>query len=678
MRAAFDALGPLMNPVHEPADERDDDGARLRFVNEIRRLAHDPRTQFLVKEYADQLLTANFLIREAQEAAGTGRPLSATVLSAISDFWERAMYHAFFYRGVNESSWPKAAKYAPDLGLTVEEANARWVRVNGALKQYLALDHAAGAYEVIDAITRELVQLFGASSPDRIRNHIRLLITVGFTVASYQQLARSARPLAHRGEIDSELVFARASQELRELIPRSILGTFSAVRYRKAAEREGYEIDYLVMDTTPRLMLYRLHEIGRANVLLTSATSWLELSTEYHVAIKPDYVLAPRANEIGTVQLYLFPKRHPSTGKSLRFSGGGQDREDNLRQMVSALAQRDSDNLSDLEKAIRSITTELGRSRKVALVVNSYEQVQLVVEQLNDVNHALGTRTRGVVKAMPTGMSRARYVLRGQIEELGRDDEVDVIVFPIAALGRGVNVVFRTDDNDTGKAAIGAVYFLTRPHPAASDLTLMTSLLARATQELDAQDLSDQSLSQVRQTFDRARFAAYRRIGNLLARPMSASQLDSPTLVNFAANLLVPILQTIGRGMRKAMPVDIYFVDAAWAPNSAEGRPETDRSSMLVVMRQVLDMCLGHPDADLRDIYKALYGIFQDAFRNIDGLLPPGSGVHTPDVQFEPTSATAEIDLDNYDPDVQLVNGQADTGETEQDDAPYEDEEVYE
>jgi hypothetical protein len=657
----------------------------LRFVNEIRRLARDTRTQQLVKEYADQLLTANFLIREAQEAAGVGGQLTPAVLSAISDFWERAMYRAFFFRGTSEVGWPKAAKYAPDLGLTVPEANERWQHVNNALKQYLALDHAAAANEVIEEIAYELALLFGASSPDRIRNQVRLLITVGFTVASYQQLARSARPLAQRGEIDSDLVFAKASQELRELIPRSILGTFSAMRYRKAAERDGYEIDYLVMDTTPRLMLYRLHEVGRANVLLTSATSWLEPSTEYHVASKPDYVLAPRASEIGAVRLYLLPKRHPSTNKPLRFSGAGRDREDNLRLMVTALAQRDIDGLSDLEKAVRSITTELGRSRKAVLVVNSYEQVRLVVEQLNNVNQALGVRTRGVVKGMPTDNSRSHYILRGQVEELGHDDTLDVIVFPIAALGRGINVVFHTDDGDNGKAAIGAVYFLTRPHPAASDLTLMTSLLARATQEFDAQDLSGQSLLQIPEVFDRARHAVYGRIGNLLARPMSASQLDKRTLINFAANLLVPILQTIGRGMRKGMPVDVYFVDAAWAPNSAQGRPETDRSSILLVMRQVLEACLTDPDPDLRDIYHALYGVFQDAFRNIDGLLPLESSIRTPDNQFEPTTATAEVDFDNYDPDADLLEEVVETDEepydfddTEISDIPYEDEEVFE
>jgi hypothetical protein len=94
-------------------------------------------------------------------------------------------------------------------------------------------------------------------------------------------------------------------------VPRSILGTFSAVRYRQSPEKDGYEIDYLVMDSTPRLLLYRLHEVGRVSVLLASATSWLEPSTEYHVDKESDYMLVPDSDEVGSVRLYVLPKLHP-------------------------------------------------------------------------------------------------------------------------------------------------------------------------------------------------------------------------------------------------------------------------------------------------------------------------------------------------------------------------------
>src|SRR5439155_17859954 len=162
------------------------------------------------------------------------------------------------------------------------------------------------------------------------------------------------------------------------------------------------------------------------------------------------------------------------------------------------------------------------------------------------------------------------YVLRGQAESLGPDPGVDVVVFPLGALGRGTNVVFDTDDADKGRAAIGSVFFLTRPHPAAGDLNLMISLLAQATESLDRTDLSSMPLAAVADVVDQRRYDGYRRVARLLARPMSASMLDKDTLPVFGANLVVPVLQTIGRAMRLGMPAEVYFVDAAWAPNSAE------------------------------------------------------------------------------------------------------------
>src|SRR5262249_9812994 len=144
---------------------------------------------------------------------------------------------------------------------------------------------------------------------------------------------------------------------------------------------------------------------------------------------------------------------------------------------------------SELERAVRAVTTNQGRRRMAALVVNSYEQVRQVVEEIADVNSVLAERTRGVLKQLPGDpRARERYVLKGQVEELGGSESVDVVVFPIAALGRGINIVFHSGDEDEGRAAVGSVYFLTRPHPAAGDLGLVTSLLAQATLAFDRRD----------------------------------------------------------------------------------------------------------------------------------------------------------------------------------------------
>src|SRR5262249_60065537 len=114
----------------------------------------------------------------------------------------------------------------------------------------------------------------------------------------------------------------------------------------------------------------------------------------------------------------------------------------------------------------------------------------------------------------------------------------------------------------------------------------------------------------------------WKRVANLLARPMAESKLDKASRQTFAANLLVSILQTIGRGMRKGMPVSVYFVDAAWAPQSARGLPESGRSSLLVKMRDILNECLTNPHPDLADIYGRPDRSFGDASNDRPGLRP--------------------------------------------------------
>jgi hypothetical protein len=133
---------------------------------------------------------------------------------------------------------------------------------------------------------------------------------------------------------------------------------------------------------------------------------------------------------------------------------------------------------------------------------------------------------------------------------------------------------------------------------------------------------------------------------------MSASQLDDLTLQAFAANLPVVVLQMVGRGMRGHMPVEVYFVDAAWAPRGAEGLPDTPRSSVLVTMRHILGACVAAPDPDQRAIYQALYGIFAAAFQDINGVLfPDGQTAEADEEDWRPSTAELEDALDGWDPD---------------------------
>jgi len=81
------------------------------------------------------------------------------------------------------------------------------------------------------------------------------------------------------------------------------------------------------------------------------------------------------------------------------------------------------------------------------------------------------------------------------------------------------------------------------------------------------------------------------------------------------------ILQTIGRTMRGDCPAFVYFVDEAWAPNSAAGNVDDERTSMLIMMRSILNDCLEHEDPVKRECYRNLYTSFATPLNNIKGLI---------------------------------------------------------
>ncbi|MFC4454112.1 hypothetical protein [Deinococcus sonorensis] len=569
----------------------------------------------------NRLLTTNFLIRVALKHFKIHA--SSDRRSGIYAFFDGALYAAY-----NPDRPPPCPAVEDALGLTREELQQRWTALVGALGLYWTqMQRTDDIEDEMDAVAVQFALLLAPEHQAVLAPIARLAVAVGFSIAAYQELVRATRALAGH-DILQQAVRAKASADLDLMVPRNLLGTFSSVLYRRKAEGIGFDIEYLVLDSTPRMLLQRLHEEG-TNVLLTSATSWLPDASAYHVNVPPSYVLRPKAQDNTRITLKFRPVTDPQRNEPVRISGTGVHMNANLRTVVRDLARPDQGGgLSKLELSIRASRTANGRTRKAALIVNSYDQVTEVIREIARVNPKLAERARGVQRAKPDAAPPGeRYVLRGQVESLGHQDDVDVIVFPVTALGRGVNIVFHTDDKDdtdNGVAAIGTLYFLIRPHPVVGDLTLMLSRIARDTEAFDQSSAAGQTLEALSAAQRRARGELFGSVMRLLARPMSASMLPSEFVRPFAANLLIPVVQTIGRAIRRSQPAEVHFVDAAWAPKSAAGQTDDERSSVLVGMQHLLRSLVGSTDPGQRDIFQALYGPFADAFADIDGLGPGG------------------------------------------------------
>jgi len=288
--------------------------------------------------------------------------------------------------------------------------------------------------------------------------------------------------------------------------------------------------------------------------------------------------------------------------------------------MVDALVQDGP--RGQLARQIDWAEAQDGVRRKVALVVNSYDQVRQLKTYLNRQHPEVARRAVGIVSHLEPGERSHDYRTSAQIEVLADEARIDLLIFPMMALGRGVNVVFTRGEHRL-KAAIGSVYFLTRPHPGTDDLTFLVSLAARATQEFDSLDLDHLDLAAADACWKEHKTLAFRQAHRLLREPLRASRLPAGLFRAFTANQMVPVLQTIGRATRGGMPAYVFFVDAAWAPKSARGDTDTPQTSMLLMMRQILKERLQDPDPVVRATYQALYGPAFEALTRTAGIIAP-------------------------------------------------------
>lgn len=638
---------------------------------------------YVGEKYENQLLTVlkivSDLLNENEQDSSNSQArnpvtdeekrLSVNRSRALTDFWETAAYNAFYNRtSGHREEWRNLSFNASTLNLSEKELKEKRDQLIQHFQRYLA----EGLAQQRDEISQEISQFYLLLCfPERLptvkeSDSIKLLIVVTFVILGYQRIVPGTRALVAEGLIRDPIIQSTASRSLRRMIPSSLLGALSGVKYtfskaqttRKNAR--NVEISYVAFVGAPRMLMYRFHQLLSADnnhrgpaTLLTSATSFLEASPAYNVNIKPNYLLKPREVSYKTESSrYQFKWQADKEWRSqpLRYSGAGKYRERNLQKMVEELVKggtmREDTRQSEIYKSINNFDVRDGQKRKAALIVNSYEQARMIKTFLSRYYPETGHRTKAVVRFLKEGEKSDDYVTTGQCESLGDDDSCDIIIFPMLAIGRGVNIVF-TKGPRMLDAAIGSIYFLTRPHPTSDDMQLLYSLAGQATQAFDSRLFGEEDVGAIANSWQQARKDLWKTANQLLREPIMASRLSPELFKAFTANQMVAILQTIGRGMRNGCPVAVYFIDAAWAMNSASGKKDSGRDSMLVQMRSILEDCINHADPVDRLVYQELYGSFLEPLREISGINYPrelnlGSNEVLEDDDFDPYSPFIE------------------------------------
>ena len=602
------------------------------------------------KRYENQLLTVFQIITDLldglEKSYSPRDQLSAEELKnifkkndALTSFWLEAAYKAFYNRTGSESlEWSQVNISAKNLGIETAKLKEEWLKLINYFRDYLAENLLKKRDEIVENITQLFLKrcFSEKTTPPGAEDVIKLLICITFMILGYQKIVPGTRTMIAEGLIRESIITPNPSSTLKRIITENILGSFSGVKYsfsQASSTRlnaRNVEISYSTFMGAPRMLMHRFHELFKPEnplkspaVLMTSATSFLEASPAYHIQTQPNYLLKPEkkqhSNNSKYSFLWLVDKERGD--EPLRYSGAGELRDRNLKKMVEELVKGGQN--SHIYKQIRHFDAKDNIHRKVALVVNSYEQARTLKEYLNNHYPEIGKRTKALVKFLKEGETNNDYLTTAQCPVLGDDENCDILIFPMLAIGRGVNIVY-TQGKRKLDAAIGSIYFLTRPHPTMDDLQLLYSLAGEASQNFDNQIFTENhDLDSLVQAWKTAKKELHKKVHRLLREPLIASRLSPRLFKAFTANQMINILQTIGRGMRNGCAVQVFFVDAAWASNSAQEKTESGRNSMLVQMRIILEECVNHPDTIKREIYQELYGAFLQPLQKVEGVIYP-------------------------------------------------------
>lgn len=506
--------------------------------------------------------------------------------------------------------------------LDVEEARAYYQELLQKIEMW-DRDGSSAALDELVAVVRRAPRLTSAHDDEIFHAHVALLVTVSLLVLQHFGLAPHLR-LMNAMDLVSDNVFeSRPSRDQLAILPESLVGRLSGVRYT-ISDEGNVDVSHVSFIGTPRCLMKRMIDLGREQdggmaVLLTSATSLLEQSPSFHVDAGPHYVLKrPNAGSGWADSRYtFFPKSDPQNPKvPLKFSGARMSQRDRvLKTMADQLLRGGV--ASDVQNAINSNDVVDGVGRKAAFIVNSYEQCELLHAHIQANHSAWRGRVRYLARPALHGVVHEHAVTAAEVESLGEDRDWDLLIFPMNAIGRGVNIVYKFGHRQD-KAMLGSLFFLTRPHPRGDSLQLIQGMVGRDSERFDRLRFShpDHAISSLRM----ARRETSSMVEYLLRMPLAAPRLGEYA-EPFVADQMIIILQTIGRAMRGDCPAFVYFVDAAWAPASTRGEADSTRTSMLVMMQKILSDCLNHRDPVLRECYQNLYQTFSVPLNAIENLI---------------------------------------------------------
>jgi hypothetical protein len=493
-----------------------------------------------------------------------------------------------------------------------------------------------------------------------------LAVVADIALSRYNWLIRSQPAVAADFSIEDEQLFTQANNLIRNyrtLLPTNPAGAVFGFFYDNPPEEKeldlGGKLTLVNHLGVGRHLVTHLHDLlaaeGQAgpHVLMLSGTSWAGGSNRRHdlksgksidasspsfdVQVPVSGILMqpkPELAAIGSSQFALIHIRHGERGQ-VRVSGMPEkQRRDNLAYIATQLTIPKS-NGNALEDHWRRMEEKWGAAdiadrRRALLVTNSYADAAVVADTLAQVLEGHGYNDWTVRCLTPdkgddrvsTGMltaKRAKLLPRSLVERFGDAPEKSILVAPMQVVARGHNIL-----NHDLKAAISSIYFLHRPHPRPDDLGPIIGRLNRFAMERFDRGIkygADDAEISIAVRARRMRYAARNEVYRSLANRGGYSMLPAEYKAQFAWDMLTPLWQTIGRGIRNGCPVFVGFVDRQFAPMSFDGQKDRPETSAIVQaisqLEQAMDPNINHRESE---VARLLYGPFHNALSSTKDL----------------------------------------------------------
>lgn len=414
-------------------------------------------------------------------------------------------------------------------------------------------------------------------------------------------------------DLTSRLSFG-SPRDYQSLIPSAPMGNVLAFQF-EVREENRPKLSFYRFTGIGRWLLLNLHQllkaegVEKANVLLLSGTSWAGETASYHVQAEVAGILAAPANEIEAISEseFTFLPQRDEKGELISVSGlQGESRKEALRRMLRSLARPDEfGNPSHFEETLKSIKEE--NRRRILLVVGSYHEADVVFDQLQNIRSDWKNKIVRLKPDHEEWIDENEDILRrGDLPNFPEKDKF-ILIAPLQAIERGHNILAEVED-ESGKrkvAAIGAAYFLVRPHPQPKDLgyavRALNSWTIQKAKDLPKQIAEGKSLAEVSHEW---RVKAQKMWRRLLRETVAYSLMDDDKRDYLTWHLLVSIWQVIGRLVRGGQRAHIFFCDAKFNPPKAKTEQDV---SLLKEMKKVLANYIEVENTRDAQIVKRLY-----------------------------------------------------------------------